>query len=1107
MKDYSIGESKTTNKNVILTERQFDIFRGIILEGGDSRLKPVKNIIKAAFENTSLNPDAYVTRAEYQVPSKGEKTTWMHYLIYSLRHYFDLMGNSDVPMLKNVAKIAFLELDFEKDNQDLERLNILKKIINLIKNDDNAKVEFIQSDNITFSALYEQYADTMKQMGDEQRNAVNSKTYERNSRYEIIPIDDFKTAHEFGKYTGIDGEECLCYTTSRDIWGKFTKNGSNQCYLCYLPNYKEIPAQKGEGYPKDEYGLSMIWLFVDGQGNLSNSNVRWNHGDRSYSNVDTIFTESEISDIVGANFYETFKPNGKWQRMMSDALEKLANGADPYDVFDHCKYSENGFMIVSMGNKQNFLTPDGKLLSDTWFDFCYDFEDGFARVALKDKYNFLTHDGKLLSDTWFDGCYDFANGFACVELNDKWNFLTADGNILSDTWFDTCGDFDEGLALVWLNRKANYLTTDGKYLSGTWFNRCLPFIDGLAFVKLKNKWNILTTDGKFLSNTWFDMCMPFINGVAHVKINGEWHKIDRNGVFINESKVTSKNVILTEEQFDIFRELILEGGDSRLKPIKNIIRTAFEGTALNPDDYVTSSEYQVPNRGEQTTWMHYLIYSLRHDFNLMGNSDVPMLKNVAKIAFLELNFEKGNQDLSKLNVFKKIVNLIKNDDKAKAEFIQSNDVTFDTLYEQYSGILQQMDDEERNAVNSKTYENGSRYEIIPINDFATARKFGKFTGNNGEGRLCYTIGMGTWDNFTNGGNNQCYLCYLPNYKEILPQKGEGYPKDEYGLSMIWLFVDEKGRLSNSNVRWNHGDKSYGNVDEIFTESEISDIVGVNFYETFKPNKAWEEKLSKAMEKIANGVNPKDAFDYGEDFENGFAIVGMNHKYNFITTDGKILSDTWFDDCYSFENGFARVKLNGKWNILATDGKFLSDTWLDICSNFENGLARIKLNGKMNFFTTEGKILSDTWFDGCYDFANGFACVELNDKWNFLTADGNILSDTWFDTCGDFDEGFALVWLNRKGNYLTTDGKYLSDTWFNHCCDFQGGFARVLLNHKWNFLTTDGRFLSDTWFDSCLPFENGFASVEVNGKWYNLDRNGVINKRSIREKVKANGRLR
>ena len=580
------------------------------------------------------------------------------------------------------------------------------------------------------------------------------------------------------------------------------------------------------------------------------------------------------------------------------------------------------------------------------------------------------------------------------------------------------------------------------------------------------------------------------------------------------------------------RSILLEGGDSRLKPVKNIIKTSFEGTALNPDSYVTSAEYQVPNKGEQTTWMHYLIYSLRHFFELMGNSDVPMLRNVAKIAFLELNFEKENQDLHKLNVFKKIINLIKNDDNAKSEFIQSDNITFNTLYEQYADVLKQMDDEQRSAVNSKSYERNSRYKIIPIDDFETANKFGKYTGNNREGRLCYTERKQTWDNFTHGGNNQCYLCYLPNYKKIPPQKSEGYPKDEYGLSMIWLFVDEKGNISNSNVRWNHGDHSYSNVDNIFTESEISDIVGVNFYETFKPNNAWDEKLADAMEKIANGVDPKDVFDEFDKIENGLALVKMNGKCNLLSADGKILSDTWFDNClpfidglafvklndkwnvlttdgkilsdtwfdvfYDFKGGFARVKLNGKWNFLTKDGKFLSDIWFDECYVFKNGLAYVYLNGKRNFLTTDGKILSDTWFDYCGEFYEGFARVKVNNKWNFLTRDGKILSDTWFDGCDNFENGYVRVELNYKDNFLTADGNFLSDTWFDECGILKNGLALVCLNGKYNFLTADGKILSDVWFDDCFGFRNGFAEVRLNDKWLKIDRNGTIKEPSIGE---------
>ena len=1028
-------EGKVTNKNVILTEEQFAALmdrinesQDILLESGDSRLKPIKNIIRIAFEGTALNPNAYVRSAEYQVPNRGEQTTWMHYLIYSLRHDFNLMGNSDVPMLKNVAKIAFLELNFEKENQDSPKLNVFKEIVNLIKNDDDAKIQFIQSDNVTFSALCEQYSSVLKQMDDEQRNAVNSKTYERNSRYNIAPINDFGAANKFGKYTGSNGEGRLCYTEEPNIWNKFTNGGNNQCYLCYFPNYKEIQPKQGEGYPKDEYGLSMIWLFVDENGKLSKSNVRWNHGNNTYENVDRIFTESEISDIVGVNFYETFKPHSIWKEMVSDVMAKLAKGADPRDVFDRCDH----------------------------------FKDGLAYVRLNSKYNFLTTDGKLLSDTWFDECGFFEEGFAYVELNDKYNFLTTDGKILSDIWFDYCDDFE----------------------------------DGFAFVKLNHKDNFLTTDGKLLSDTWFDVCYGFENGFARVKLNGKWYKLDKNGVIIKEDKYINKNVILTEEQFAALmdrinesQDMLLEGGDSRLKPIKNIIRTAFEGTALNPDDYVPSAEYYVPNRGEQTTWMHYLIYSLRHRFDLMGNGDVPLLRNVAKIAFLELNFEKENQDLEKVNILDRIIQLIKKDDESKSNFVQNKDITFSELYSQYGSILQQMDDEQVNTVNSKTYERNSNYEIVPINDFYTASEYGEYTGADGIGCLCYTTGRGTWDSFTNNGRNQCYLCHLQNYKEIPPIQGEGYPKDEYGLSMIWLFVNEMGRLVYSNVRWNHGDHTYDKVDNIFTESEISDIVGVNFYETFKPNNKWLEITKDLERRVAKGDDPNDIFDDYRPFLNGYAVVKFDHGCNYLTPEGKILSKIWFDYCYGFKSGFGVVGNDDKFNYLTTDGKLLSDTWFDDCDDFINGFARVKLNGKWNFLTKGGKLLSDTWFDDCREFANGFAKVELNDKQNFLNAEGKIVSEVWFDFRRSFVDDVSIISLDDKYNALRMDGKLLSDVWLDECYDFHGNMAAVQLNEKWNLLKKEGGFVSDKWFDFACVLENGEGLVKIDNKCYMIDTQG------------------
>lgn len=142
--------------------------------------------------------------------------------------------------------------------------------------------------------------------------------------------------------------------------------------------------------------------------------------------------------------------------------------------------------------------------------------------------------------------------------------------------------------------------------------------------------------------------------------------------------------------------------------------------------------------------------------------------------------------------------------------------------------------------------------------------------------------------------------------------------------------------------------------------------------------------------------PEDKFDWCYFFHDGYAIVGVNDKYNFIDTKGKYVSEEWFDDCYSFRDGYAKVclndkynyindgsaivKLNGKWNYIDTDGKPLSEQWFDCCWNFQDGYAKVCLNGRYNYINTDGKYLFEQWWDYCSNPKDGYVRVDLKGKW-------------------------------------------------------------------------------------------------------------------------------
>ena len=173
-------------------------------------------------------------------------------------------------------------------------------------------------------------------------------------------------------------------------------------------------------------------------------------------------------------------------------------------------------------------------------------------------------------------------------------------------------------------------------------------------------------------------------------------------------------------------------------------------------------------------------------------------------------------------------------------------------------------------------------------------------------------------------------------------------------------------------------------------------------------------FDEAQGLLDSGKRPEEVFDWIDDFNNDFATVILNGKWNFIDKEGKILSDQWFDYVGGFINGFAAVKLNGKYNFISIEGKLLfPNQWYDRIFSFHDGFAPVKLNGKWNFINTEGKILSQQWFEDTGIFHNGYAKVWLNGKWIYIDTKGNL-----YDYDPRQQQSNVLTESKRRNFYLT-----------------------------------------------------------------------------------------
>ena len=412
------------------------------------------------------------------------------------------------------------------------------------------------------------------------------------------------------------------------------------------------------------------------------------------------------------------------------------------------------------------------------------------------------------------------------------------------------------------------------------------------------------------------------------------------------------------------------------------------------------------------------------------------------------------ESIMKLNSILKYIN---NDESLNSSFDRNlNGLTFEKLSEQTTEGMEQAYKSERERFSSTDFgERNTSYRIVKINSFEEASEYGKYTP------WCITHGEQAFNNYTNNGICVFYFCLKDGFESIPEKIGENCPLDEYGLSMLAVCVDENGECKTITCRWNHNN---GGNDNIMSTEELSSLLGVNFYEVFKPSTVFKEKLEKALSLAKKG--DLSGFDYIGDFDkNGIAKVMLNDKWNLIDTNGNLLSKQWFDYISSFKNSFAKVMLKGKLNFIDVNGNLLSKQWFDNIYGFENGFARVELNNKWNLIDVNGNFISEHWFDGIGYFENGFVKVKLNNKWNFIDTNCNFLSKQWLDWISEFKNGFAQVKLNNKWNFIDVNGKLVSQQWFDDIGNFKNGFAQVMLNGKLNWIDVNGKLVYQQWFDS------------------------------------------
>jgi len=345
--------------------------------------------------------------------------------------------------------------------------------------------------------------------------------------YSVYKVEDYDTPikglgctlKEIGSFTGGNGSSPLCYTQSKGTYNDYTHNGKYPMYILLRDGWQNEQRKPSEGYPYDSYGLSMIFIVVSSVGNIETSNVRWNHGDNSYYDVDKMFNFGSLEKVVGSQCVnavglEDSTSDVAKMKIILDISKKLKECKDIDELFDIVAMSNEGIAEVKIYELGwNYLViNERRLLCDEWFENAFPFQNGIGRVAIKDtnshiiKFNFVNRSGNLISETNFFNAKDFSEGFAtvCIEPQgmNRWTVIDKNGRVIVKNKFHYINKFQNGFAVVEIyegytfygpKTSCNYIDKNGKLLCDRNYPIAWDFYpSGYALVKSNSNSNYKT---------------------------------------------------------------------------------------------------------------------------------------------------------------------------------------------------------------------------------------------------------------------------------------------------------------------------------------------------------------------------------------------------------------------------------------------------------------------------------------------------------------------------------------------------------------------------------------------------------------------------------------
>jgi len=357
-----------------------------------------------------------------------------------------------------------------------------------------------------------------------------------------------------------------------------------------------------------------------------------------------------------------------------------------------------------------------------------------------------------------------------------------------------------------------------------------------------------------------------------------------------------------------------------------------------------------------------IVQQIETDF-FHGLTSKPVIRIEPLIAQIALEFGYGQKDavpqtkmlINLRNIVQIIHTKTRNIDNP-LDVQKLNATTYDDFYNLCSKELEELyklDAQAKNYNNNSTNTNNggleaqiyqnTQYRILSNVTYDQANEIGNESCPTS--RLCYTQSSSTWksSNYSDSGRNKCYVLLKDGWENIpaVHPNGGSSPYDEYGLSMIFLFVSPqpKNDLVACNTRWNHRAtyESPHYTDMALTKDEIAKLLHINSFEdVFVGYKKEEIETNNQFDfyRLNQAIQNGDYSSLNtQEISDKLWIVTYANYYNVINlVTKKLVSNRWFNHIayQSFNYLSVEIDYEGEnyLNIMNTNGEIISKTWFD-----------------------------------------------------------------------------------------------------------------------------------------------------------------------------------